>query len=85
MHWAKTGYTHCHAPLGLSDKGPAIKGLVIYHSRDLERLDMLNGLALACYEPPYDILFLSNVLYLYPCAIRQGLKYLKFYEPWYYT
>ena len=26
MPWPKTGATHCHAQLGLSDKGRAIKG-----------------------------------------------------------
>ncbi len=58
MHWPKTGST------------PVIKGLVIYNNRDLERLDMLNIMALGCYYPSYDILFVSTVLYLYPWAIR---------------
>ena len=36
-------------PLGLPDKGRAIKGLVVCNNWDLEPLDLLNGLALGCY------------------------------------
>ena len=47
----KTGTTHYHAQLGLPDKGQAIKDLVVCNSCDLEPLDLLNGLALGCYQP----------------------------------
>ena len=40
-----------HVQLGLPDKGRAIKGLVVYNSLDLEPQDLLNGLALGCYQP----------------------------------
>ena len=40
--------THYHAQLGLPDKGPAINGLVVCNSLDLEPWDLLNGLALGC-------------------------------------
>ena len=35
MPWLQTGATHCHAQLGLSDKGRAIKRLVVCNSLDL--------------------------------------------------
>ncbi len=41
--------------LGLQDKGRAIKGLVVCHSWDLKPLDLLNGLALGCYQPSPEI------------------------------
>ena len=46
----KTGATQYYAQLGLPDKGRAIKGLVVCNSWDLESLDLLNGLALGCYQ-----------------------------------
>ena len=53
MLWPQTGATQYHAQLGLPDKGRAIKGLVVW---DLEPLDLLNGLALGCYQPSLEIL-----------------------------
>ncbi len=50
MPWPRTGATDYHAQLGLSDKGRAIKGWVVCYSWDLEPLDLLNGLALGCYQ-----------------------------------
>ena len=50
MHWPKTGATQYHAQLGLPDKGRAIKGLVVCNSWDLEPLNLLNSLALVCYQ-----------------------------------
>ena len=47
----KTGATNYHAQLGLPDKGRAIKELVVCNSWDLEPLDLLNDLALGCYQP----------------------------------
>ena len=37
--------------LGLSDKGRVIKELVFCNIWDLEHLDLLNSLALGCYQP----------------------------------
>ncbi len=51
MPWPQTGTTHYHAQLGLPDKGRAIKGLVVCNGWDLEPWDLLNGLALDCYQP----------------------------------
>ena len=56
MPWLQTGATQYHAQLGLPDKGRAIKGLVVCNSWDLEPLDLLNGLALGCYQPSPEVL-----------------------------
>ena len=61
MHWPQTGATHYHAQLGLPDKGRAIKGLVVCNW-DLEPLNLLNGLALVCYQPSPEVLILIIVL-----------------------
>ncbi len=45
MPWPRTGATQYHAQLGLTDKGRAIKVLVVCNSLDLEPLDLINGLA----------------------------------------
>ncbi len=52
MPWSqkKTGATHYHAQLGLQDKGRTIKGLVVCNNWDLQPLDLLNGLALGCFN-----------------------------------
>ena len=42
----------------LPEKGRAIKGLVVCNNMDLEPLDLLNGLALACYHPSPKVLIL---------------------------
>ncbi len=51
--WHQTGETQYHVivQLGLPDKGPAIIGLVVCNYWDLEPLDLLNSLALGCYQP----------------------------------
>ena len=51
MPWPPIGATQYHAQLGLPDKGRGIKGLVVCNNWDLEPLDLLNGLALGCYQP----------------------------------
>ncbi len=51
MPWPKTGETQYHAQLGLPFKGCVIKGLVVCNNWNLESLDLLNGLALGCYQP----------------------------------
>ncbi len=50
MPWPQTGATHYYAQLGLPDKGRAIKGLVVCNNWDLEPYELLNGLALGCYQ-----------------------------------
>ncbi len=55
MPWPKTGATQYHAQLGLPDKGRAIKGMVVCNNWDLEPLDLLNGLALGCYQPSPEV------------------------------
>ena len=47
----QTGTAHYHAQLVLPEKGRAINGLVVCNIYDLEPLDLLNGLALGCYQP----------------------------------
>ncbi len=41
MPWPQSGATQYHAQLGLSDKGRAIKELVVCNSWDLEPWDLL--------------------------------------------
>ena len=55
MPWPQTDATLYHAQLGHPDKGRAIKGLVVCNSWDLEPLDLLNGLALGCYQPSPEV------------------------------
>ncbi len=54
MPWPQPGATH--AQLGLSDKGRAINGLIVCNDWYLRPLDLLNGLALGCYQPPPEVL-----------------------------
>ncbi len=57
-----------NAQLGLPDKGRTIKVLVVCNIWDLEPLDLLNGMALGCYQPSPEILivlpenFIDNIL-----------------------
>ncbi len=55
MPWPQTGATQSLAQLGLPDKIRAIKGLVVCNDWDLEPFDLLNGLALGCYQPLWGI------------------------------
>ena len=50
MSWHQTGATQYHAQLGPPDKGRAIKWLIVCNDWDLKPLDLLNGLALGCYQ-----------------------------------
>ncbi len=59
MPLPKTGATQYHVQLGLPIKGRAIKGFIICNNKDLEPLDLLNGLALGCYQPSPDVLIVS--------------------------
>ncbi len=56
MPWPKTGATDYFTHLGLPDKSRAIKELVVCYNRDLESLDLQNGLALGCYQPSPEVL-----------------------------
>ena len=52
-----------YVQLGLPDKGRAIKRLVVCNNWDLEPLDLLNSVALGCYQPSpvvRIVLLLSN-------------------------
>ncbi len=57
MLWPQTCATH-HAQLGLSDKGRAVKWLFVCNNWFLELLDLLNSLALCCYQPSPEVLVL---------------------------
>ncbi len=56
MPLPQTGATQYHAQLGPPDKVRVIKGLVVSNNWDLEPLDLLNGLALGCYQPSSEVL-----------------------------
>ena len=58
MPWLQTGATQYHSQLGLPDKGRAINMLVVCNNRDLEPLDLQNGLALGCYQPSPEVLII---------------------------
>ena len=56
MPWPpKTGANHYHAQLGPPDKGRVIKWLVVCNDWDLEQMDLLNVLALGCYQPTPEV------------------------------
>ncbi len=60
MPWPQTGATQYHAQLGLpKDKSRAIKGLVVCNNRDLEPLDLQNGLAIGCYQPSPEVYYIK--------------------------
>ncbi len=63
MPWFKTGATHYNVNLGLSNKGCVIKGFGVCKSWNLEPLDLLNGLALGCYQPSLGYESLYKVKY----------------------
>ncbi len=63
MPWPQTGATLYHAQLGLPDKGRAIKGVDVCNNWELEPLDLLNSLALGCYQPSPKILIVLSSVY----------------------
>ncbi len=73
MTWPQTGATQYFAQLLLQDKGRAIKGLVVSNDWDLEPLDLINGLALVCYQPsPEVLIFLKETIFtqlVYICVV----------------
>ncbi len=56
MPWPLTGETYYHSQLGLTGKGRVMQGLVVWNNRDLEPLDLQNGLSLGCYQPSPEVL-----------------------------
>ncbi len=62
MPWPQTGAAQYHTQSGLPDKGRAIKWLVLCKNWDLEPLDLLNGLALGCYEPSPEVLIVLTFI-----------------------
>ena len=60
MPWSPTGDTQYQAQLGLSDKVRAIKWLVVCNDWDLEPLDLLNSLALGCYQASPEVLIVLS-------------------------
>ncbi len=62
MPWSQTGTTQCHAQLGLPDQSRAIKGLVVFNNWDLEPLDLLNGMALDCYQLSPEVLIVIYIM-----------------------
>ena len=63
MPWPQTGATKYRAQLGLPDKGRSIEGLAVCKNWDLEPLDLLNILALGCYQPSLEV-FIVLVCFL---------------------
>ena len=59
MPWPKTGATQYHAQIRLPNKGRTIK-----ERRDLERLYLLNSVALGCYQPFPEVLIVLSELYV---------------------
>ncbi len=51
-----------HAQLGQADKKREIIGLVVLNGCDLELLDVLNGLALGCYQPSHEVLIVRDFM-----------------------
>ena len=60
----QTGATQYHAQLGLPDKGYAINGLVVCNNWDFEPFNLVNGLALGCYQPSTEVLIVSFARYM---------------------
>ncbi len=73
MSWGEClGATQYHAQLGHPDNGRAIRGLVVCNKWDLEPLDLINGLALGCYQPSPEVLI---VLYI-PIILKIFKNYI---------
>ncbi len=52
----KIGKTDYHEQLGLQDKGRAIKEIIVVcNDWNLKSLDILNGLAVGCYQPSPEV------------------------------
>ncbi len=60
--------------LGLPNKGHAIKGFVVCNGTELESLDLLNSLALGCYQPSNEAWFHSTTFSIIPTILSIYLK-----------
>ncbi len=78
-----TGATHYHAQLGLPNKGYAIKELVVCNSWDLDFWDLINGLALCCYQPSPEVWIVKKNTVPHPRE-RQRDKYRVLISYWIY-
>ncbi len=56
-----TGAIQYPAQFRLPDKGRATKGLVVCKNWDLKPLDLLNGLALGCYQQSPEVLIVLSI------------------------
>ncbi len=65
MPWPKTGATNYHAQLELQCKVCKIKRMVVCNDWDLEPLDLLNGLALCCYQLAAEVFIVSISLFVH--------------------
>ena len=54
---APNSYNSVPFTVRFSDKGHAIKGLVVCSDRDPKPLDLLNCVALGCYQPSFEVWF----------------------------
>ena len=81
MPWPKTVATQYHAQLGLPDIGREIKGLVVCNNLDLEPLNLLNGLALCCYQlsPEVLIVFFCLKVYIGARAKKSLVQFTKIF------
>ncbi len=61
MPWPQTGPPQYHAQLGLQGKGREIEVLVVCNSCDLEPWDLLNGLALCCYQQSPEVCLVLQI------------------------
>ena len=59
-----------HAQLSTMYKGRAIKELVVCNNWDLEPLDLLNGLALGCYRPSPEVLYITLIFLNWPYFVH---------------
>ena len=76
MPWPQIGATQYHAQLRLLDKGRAIKGLVVCNNWDQEPLDMVNSLALGCYQPSPEVLIVYYYCILFLSIQSNSFVYL---------
>ncbi len=76
--WPQTGATQCHAQLGLYGKSRAIRGLVVWNNRELEPLDLQNGLALECYQPSPEVLIVLHYKLIKSVTQKNINKHIRF-------
>ena len=82
MFWRQKGKSQYHAQLKLPDIGCAIKILVVCNGLDIKPLDLLNSLALGCYQPSPEVLifiFMNVVIFV---MLTYNLIMSLFKEKW---